>query len=69
MLNHHQSERCVIVGSSTHNERIERLWRDVSLSVVQPFSVTFRSLESQEDLDPLNLVDIYFCVSVSYFLE
>ncbi len=59
MLNHHQSERCVIVGSSTHNERIERLWRDVSQSVVQPFSTTFRSLESQEDLDPLNLVDIY----------
>ena len=29
MIEQHRSDRAVIVGSSTHNERIERLWRDV----------------------------------------
>ena len=29
MIESHASELAVITGSSTHNERIERLWRDV----------------------------------------
>ena len=29
MIEQHRSDRAVIVGSSTHNEKIERLWRDV----------------------------------------
>ena len=61
MLSHHNDESCVIVGSSTHNERIERLWRDVRTSVLQPFTETFRSLESEDSLDPLNDIDL-FCL-------
>ncbi len=52
---------CVIVGASTHNERIERLWRDVHRCVLKPFADTFRSMESQGILDPLNEVDV-FCL-------
>ena len=55
----HGSQQCVIVGSSTHNERIERLWRDVHRSVLLTFSTLFRELESREHLDPLNEIDIY----------
>lgn len=53
------SSSCVITGSSTHNERIERLWRDVHRSVVHIFAETFRSIEAEEYLDPLNEVDMY----------
>ena len=35
MVSHHNNESCVTVGSSTHNERIERLWRDVRTSVLK----------------------------------
>ena len=59
MMMAHGSQQCVIVGSSTHNERIERLWRDVHRSVLLTFSTLFRELESREHLDPLNEVDIY----------
>ena len=59
MMMAHGSQQCVIVGSSTHNERIERLWRDVHRSVLLTFSTLFRELESREHLDPLNEIDIY----------
>lgn len=29
MMEEHGNDKCMIVGSSAHNERIERLWRDV----------------------------------------
>ena len=59
MMMAHGSQQCVIVGSSTHNERIERLWRDVHRSVLLTFSTLFRELESGEHLDPLNEIDMY----------
>ena len=49
----------IITGSSVHNERIERLWRDVNRCVCQQFSFTFKILEDNNRLDPLNEVDIY----------
>ena len=34
-----------IVGSSIHNSRIERLWRDVKTSAVSTFSMIFNTLD------------------------
>ena len=59
MVEHHGSTSAVVTGSSTHNERIERLWRDVHRSVTMLFYDSFYTLESESKLDPLNETDIY----------
>lgn len=59
MVEEHESESAVITGSSTHNERIERMWRDVYRCVSVLFCDTFRELEDEGDLDVLNEVDMY----------
>ena len=46
-------DRCIIVGSSAHNERIERLWRDVHCSVVVVYGNLFREMEDDGILDHL----------------
>jgi hypothetical protein len=56
---------CIVTGSSTHNERIEHLWRDVHRSVTTAYGDVFRSLESESLLDPLNEVDLY-CLHFIY---
>ena len=48
----------VIAGSSTHNQRIERLWRDVFSGVLCLYQTLFYHLEEQGVLDPLNEVDL-----------
>ena len=68
MIHEYSSEQCVITGSSTHNERIERLWRDVHRSVVANFATVFRELEAENHLDPLNEVDMY-CLHSTYIPE
>lgn len=56
---HNHDFSCVLTGSSVHNQRVERLWRDVRRCVVSTFADTFRKLESDGFLDPLNEVDLY----------
>ena len=48
-----------ITGSSTHNQRIERLWRDLHQSITKMYYQLFYFLEHHGLLDPLNEVDIY----------
>ena len=61
MIEQHSDSRAVITGSSTHNERVEHLWRDVYRCVTVLYYDEFCSLEEEGNLDPLNEVDI-FCL-------
>ena len=61
MSQHRANSRSVIVGSSVHNVRIERLWRDVRRAVVDVYREIFARLEREQVLDPDNDVDL-FCL-------
>ena len=62
MISEHNGDTsCVITDSSVHNERVERLWRDVHRCIASTFADLFHSLESEGYLDPLNEVDL-FCL-------
>ena len=54
-----------IAGSSVHNTRIERLWRDVYSQVTSTYVLVFKCLEANGVLDPLNTVDL-FCLHLVY---
>ena len=49
----------VLTGQSVHNQRIERLWRDVHNYVSTFYKNVFYYLESIEMLDPNNEIDLY----------
>ena len=49
----------VLVGASVHNQRIERLWRDVFMAVSQLYYRLFYHMESTGLLDPLDPVHLY----------
>lgn len=61
MIEHHGDESSLIVGSSVHNERIERLWIDVHQAVLSPYKEVFLRLEREGVLDKENEVDL-FCL-------
>ena len=50
-----------ITGRSVHNQRIERLWRDVRTNVIEDFRTKFYAMEDdpQINLDPDNEKHIY----------
>lgn len=48
-----------ITGRSTHNQRIERLWKDLFSGCVSFFYSLFHSLEDIEELDINSPCDVY----------
>ena len=60
MLEHRGNDRgSMITGSSTHHQRIKRLWRDLHRCVTQLFYRLFYHLEHIGLLDPLNEAHLY----------
>ena len=49
----------MIVGSSVHNQRIERLWKDVHKSVTSLFYKLFYFMEQNDLLHPLEEKDLF----------
>ena len=52
-------KRPVLTGSSVHNQRIERLWRDVFTIVTGNYYRLFYLMEREEVLDHLNHEDLF----------
>ena len=65
MLLHGRKRNPMITGSSVHNQRIERLWRDTYRCVIAVFYQIFYYLEEREMLDPVNELDL-FCLHSVY---
>ena len=65
MLLHSRCPNPVLTGSSVHNQRIERLWRDTYRCVLSLYYQVFYYLEDTGFLDPNNETDL-FCLHFVY---
>ena len=65
LRNRGMNRHSMITGSSTHNQRIERLWRDVHRCVTILYYRLFYCMEQEGSLDPLNQVH-RFCLQYVY---
>ena len=68
MIEQKQSESAVLVGSSTHNQRIECLWRDSHRCVIVLYANLFKEMEADNKLNLLNETDL-FCLHVVFFAQ
>lgn len=60
MLRHRGAQRrSILVGSSVHNQRIERLWRDMHRCVCSTYYRLFYYLEYHNLLDPINTTHLF----------
>ena len=60
-----EDSRCIVVGSSVHNQRMERHNRSINEQELLGFKEEFYDLESEGILDPLNDTDM-FCLHYIY---
>ena len=58
----------MIVGRSIHNQRIERLWRDVFQGVLKFYYGLFYHLEDMGILDPNSDIHL-FCLHYAYLAQ
>ncbi|XP_046448542.1 uncharacterized protein LOC124197236 isoform X2 [Daphnia pulex] len=47
-----------IAGTSVHNQRVERSWRDVFETALEPFHAMFYAWEGNGHLNPSNMIDL-----------
>ena len=64
MLEQHQSESALLAGSSTRNERIERMWRDAYSVCRVLYADLFTKMEADGKLSCLYEVDLFCLHSV-----
>ncbi len=54
----------MIAGCSVHNQRIERMWRDVFEGVLYIYYNLFYHLEGNDILDPTNAIHLFFFINI-----
>lgn len=63
MVEQHSDTSAVITG---HNERVERLWRDVYRCIGVLYHDTFKSLEGEGKLNKVDIFCLHLCLSLTH---